>query len=137
MNSDKEAKGFEEEAQPFDYSTLSARSSSSSRTLSATVGEGGRLVIPAELRKLMELSPGEGVALRVVDGVLHVVSATMAVKRVQAIATKLKKPGENVVDEFIADRLAEQRAVDARFDRLEREAREIAKEKERGKEPRN
>jgi AbrB family looped-hinge helix DNA binding protein len=137
MNSDKEAKGFEEEPQPFDYSTLSARSSSSSRTLSATVGEGGRLVIPAELRKLMELSPGEGVALRVVDGVLHVVSATMAVKRVQAIATKLKKPGENVVDEFIADRLAEQRAVDARFDRLEREAREIAKEKERGKEPRN
>lgn len=127
MTSSKKGKGFEEEPQTFDYQTWAA-----SKTMGATVGEGGRLVIPAELRKLMEVVPGEGVALRVEDGVLHVVSATMALKKAHELARKLKKPGESVVDEFIADRLAEQRASDERFDRLEREAAEIAKSRSKG-----
>lgn len=135
MVSDKSTKGFEEEPHTFDHMSASP-STIESKTMSATVGEGGRLVIPAELRKLMELSPGEGVALRVVDGVLHVVSATMALKRVQAIASKLRKPGVSLVDEFIADRLAEQRASDERFDRLHREAMERANETSSDKEPR-
>lgn len=135
MVSDKSTKGFEEEPHTFDHMSGSL-SPIESKTMSATVGEGGRLVIPAELRKLMELSPGEGVALRVVDGVLHVVSATMALKRVQAIASKLRKPGVSLVDEFIADRLAEQRASDERFDRLHREAMERANETSPDKEPR-
>lgn len=136
MSPRKKSQGFEEESHSFDYEKRGSFPSST-KSMSGAIGEGGRLVIPAELRKLMEVSPGEGVALRVVDGVLHVVSATMAVKRAQAAAAKLKKPGENVVDEFLADRLAEQRASDARFDRLEREAAEIAKDKERGKQPRH
>jgi AbrB family looped-hinge helix DNA binding protein len=121
MNSRKKSEGFEEETQSFDYENPSSLASSS-KTLNATVGEGGRLVIPAELRKLMEVSPGEGVALRVVDGVLHVVSATVALKRIHAITSKLKKPGVSLVDEFLADRRAEQQASDERFDRLHREA---------------
>ena len=135
MSSPKKSKGFEEEPQSFEYQNPSSVTSSS-KSLSATIGEGGRLVIPAELRKLMEVSPGDGVALRVVDGVLHVVSATMALKRIHAITSKLKKPGVSLVDEFIADRLAEQRASDERFDRLHREAMERGNETSSDKEPR-
>ncbi|WP_204307786.1 hypothetical protein, partial [Klebsiella pneumoniae] len=58
---------------------------------------------------------------------LQVASQSATLKKIWESAEKLKRPGVSLVDEFIADRLAEQRASDARFDRLAREAAEIAK----------
>jgi AbrB family looped-hinge helix DNA binding protein len=126
MNAGKRAKGFDEESPKFNHQPASA-SPMSSRAIGAIIGEGGRLVIPAELRKLMDVAPGDRVSLRVENGYLQVVSQSMILKKIREIAAKVKKPGESVVDEFIVDRLAEQRAVDERFDRLEREAAEIAR----------
>jgi AbrB family looped-hinge helix DNA binding protein len=126
MTSNKRAKGFEEEPHKFEHQRSSVRAISS-RAIGATIGEGGRLVIPAELRKLMEVAPGETVSLQVEDGYLKVISKTMLMRKIKEIAAKVKKPGESVVDEFLADRRAEQRAVDERFDRLEREAAEIVR----------
>jgi hypothetical protein len=47
-------------------------------------------------------------------------------QQIRALAQQHKKPGVDEVDEFIADRREEARRVDERFDRLEREAAEIA-----------
>ncbi|WP_204251959.1 AbrB/MazE/SpoVT family DNA-binding domain-containing protein [Phyllobacterium zundukense] len=99
---------FAEEPKKFEYEQP-LFPSSSQMGVRATLGAGGRLVIPAELRALMEFSPGDAAVLRVVDGVLHVISGKMVMKRVQAEAEKFKarNPGVSVVDELIAERRAE------------------------------
>jgi hypothetical protein len=58
-------------------------------------------------------------------------ASELILKRVQGIARELKKPGQSVVDEFLAERLEEQRRSDERFDRLEREAAKISNGRER------
>jgi bifunctional DNA-binding transcriptional regulator/antitoxin component of YhaV-PrlF toxin-antitoxin module len=100
--------GFAEEPQTFEDEQLSFPSSSQFG-VRATLGAGGRLVIPAELRALMEISPGDVAVLRVVDGVLHVISRKTIMKQVKAEAAKFKArfPGVSAVDELIADRRAE------------------------------
>jgi len=131
MTNGRQKAGLEEESQGFDHGPALTAIPSFSAPVKAVIGEGGRLVIPADMRKLMEIQPGDTVSLRIEDGVLRVVSSKMALKRVQEIARKLKKPGESVVDEFLAERREEQRRSDERFDRLAREAAEIAAAKKR------
>lgn len=127
MVDDKRKIGLAEESQGFDHQLVGPPVTMSfSAPVKAVIGEGGRLVIPAEMRKLMEIGPGDTVSLRIEDGALRVVSPKMALRRIQEIARRLKRPGQSVVDEFLADRREEQRRSDERFDRLEREAAEIA-----------
>lgn len=49
-------------------------------------------------------SPGNRVSARVENGELRVISSTVAVQQVQARMLRYKKPGESVVDEFLAER---------------------------------
>lgn len=46
------------------------------------------------------------VTASVVDGELRVISPLAAVRQVQRMAQNYKKPGESVVDEFLAERRA-------------------------------
>ncbi|MEO5322223.1 AbrB/MazE/SpoVT family DNA-binding domain-containing protein [Mesorhizobium sp. CC13] len=73
------------------------------------IGEGGRIVIPAEMRAAMLVKPGDTVTARVVDGEFRIVSPGVALKRVQAEALRFRQnnPTTSVVDEFIAERRAE------------------------------
>ena len=72
------------------------------------LADAGRLVIPAALRREMGVEPGDDLLLRVdEDGELTVIGRMQAIKRIQARAQQFKKPGESVVDEFIAEREAE------------------------------
>lgn len=73
------------------------------------IGDGGRIVIPADMRAAMMVKPGDTVTARVIDGEFRIVSKGVALKRVQAEALKLKaeNPGVSVVDELIAERRAE------------------------------
>ena len=41
------------------------------------------------------------------DGELHVIGRQQAIRRIQREAARLKKPGESIVDEFIAEKRAE------------------------------
>lgn len=70
------------------------------------VSADGRLLIPAKLREAMMLDGDGRVTASVVDGELRVVSPLAAVRQVQKMAQKYKKPGESVVDEFLAERRA-------------------------------
>jgi bifunctional DNA-binding transcriptional regulator/antitoxin component of YhaV-PrlF toxin-antitoxin module len=71
------------------------------------IGDGGRVVIPAEMRAAMMVKPGDVVTAEIVDGELRITSPMVALRRIQALARNYKKPGESVVDEFLADKYAE------------------------------
>lgn len=70
------------------------------------LGDGGRIVIPAAMREEMAVKPGDTLIAHVEDGVLHVVSYEANLRKIQAEMAKYKKPGESVVDEFLAERRA-------------------------------
>jgi bifunctional DNA-binding transcriptional regulator/antitoxin component of YhaV-PrlF toxin-antitoxin module len=70
------------------------------------LGEGGRFVIPSFMREEMGVKPGETLICHVVDGELRVRSYEDNLRRIQEKFSKLKKPGESVVDEFLAERRA-------------------------------
>ena len=89
----------------------------------ARIGAGGRLVIPAEMRRALGLEEGTSVVLRVEDGELRVWSVREGIRRAQAIASKYIVPGQSVVDELIAERRAENA-------RDEQEARAIGSARE-------
>ena len=105
MTAPETPKGFAEEPQkPYD-----APVAPSVPHVRLKIGDGGRIVIPAEMRTAMLVKPGDTVTARVVDGEFRIVSPGVALKRVQAEARKFRanNPGVSVVDEFIAERRAE------------------------------
>ena len=69
-----------------------------------SISADGTLVLPADIRRAMALDPDGRVTVCVVDGELRVVSPLASLHRAQALASRYKKPGESVVDEFLADR---------------------------------
>ncbi len=68
---------------------------------------GGRLQIPAEIRKELGLHDGDQVTLKVVDGELRVRSVREAIRRAQEMVRKYVPEGVSLVDELIAERRAE------------------------------
>ena len=64
----------------------------------------GRILVPLEMREAMALGGDGRVLARVEEGELRLVSPTVAVRRVQSRMRKHRKPGESVVDGFLADR---------------------------------
>ena len=64
----------------------------------------GRIVIPARVRKDLNLAIGADVVLSAEGGELRVYSRERALRRMQALAQSLVPRGSSVVDELIADR---------------------------------
>jgi AbrB family looped-hinge helix DNA binding protein len=116
-------KGLAEEPQPFEHDDSGLQSVDYTRL---KIDSAGRIVIPAEMRAAMLVKPGDTVTAEVVNGEFRMVSPDVVLRQIRALAQQHKKPGVDEVDEFIADRREEARRVDERFDRLEREAAEIA-----------
>jgi AbrB family looped-hinge helix DNA binding protein len=69
----------------------------------------GRVVIPADIRNELGLEPGKWVGFLVEEGVVQLMTVSQGVRRAQAIAARYvkRKPGQSIVDEFIAERRAE------------------------------
>ena len=70
------------------------------------LGKDGALRLPESLRRAMALKPGERMTAFVEEGELRVIGMQAAIRRAQAVAAKYKKPGESIVDEFLAERRA-------------------------------
>ena len=68
---------------------------------------GGRLQVPADMRRALGLADGDGVVLRVVDGELHVTPARAVLAGVQARLRPYVPRGVTLSDELIADRRQE------------------------------
>lgn len=67
---------------------------------------GGRLQLPAEIRRALSLSDGDTVLIEVVDGEIHVRPYRDAVARVQAKLRQYVEPGRSLSEELISDRRA-------------------------------
>ena len=71
------------------------------------VFEGGKLVIPAAMRRQLGISPGDTLLVSINDGELRVRSLATAVARAQALVRKYVPEGVSLVDELIAERRRE------------------------------
>ena len=75
-------------------------------TARARLVDGGRIILPAPMRKAMGLETGDTVLLELKGDALIVRSAKSALRRLQARARTFASGG-SVVDELIAERRAE------------------------------
>ena len=75
--------------------------------MDATVvlGQQGRVVIPADVRAALGLQPGEALHLRVEDERLVLERPSRATARLRGLARSVT--GRSLVDELLAERLAE------------------------------
>jgi AbrB family looped-hinge helix DNA binding protein len=69
--------------------------------------EGGKLIIPAPMRRALGIGPGDTVTVEVDDGELRIRSLNAAVQRARAILRRHVPEGQSLVDDLIADRRAE------------------------------
>jgi AbrB family looped-hinge helix DNA binding protein len=68
---------------------------------------GGRLQIPADVRKELGLADGDGVRIEVVDGELRIRSMKAVIAGIQAELRRYVPEGISLVDELSAERRAE------------------------------
>lgn len=85
--------GFGEAATPMDHGVR--------------LGPDGRVLIPVAMRTAAGMKPGDRLTIKVVDGRVVIETQVSAIARVAGMFAHLKKPGESVVDEFLAERRAE------------------------------
>ena len=69
--------------------------------------EGGKLIIPAPMRRELVIATGDTVLVDIEDGELRVRSLTQAIGRAQAILRRNVPEGVSLADELIADRRRE------------------------------
>jgi AbrB family looped-hinge helix DNA binding protein len=74
---------------------------------STRMSKEGRVLIPADLRKALDLKPDDALNVYAVNGEIRIISRMQAIRRAQAMAAKYKKPGQSVVDEFIREKREE------------------------------
>ncbi|MBW8876666.1 MAG: AbrB/MazE/SpoVT family DNA-binding domain-containing protein [Acidobacteria bacterium] len=73
------------------------------------LGEGGRLVIPAEYRKALGVETGDDLVLVLEENDIRVLTPQEAIRRAQALVRKYVPEGRRLSDELIADRRREAR----------------------------
>jgi len=66
--------------------------------------EGGKLVIPAAMRRALGIASGDTVLVGIEEGELRIRSLAKAVERAQAIVRRRVPAGVSLADELIADR---------------------------------
>lgn len=71
------------------------------------VSDGGRVVIPAEIRQSMGLKEGDVVLWEMRDGVAMLTTRLAQLRQAQALVRQYVPEGTALVDELIADRRAE------------------------------
>ncbi|MEJ1158080.1 AbrB/MazE/SpoVT family DNA-binding domain-containing protein [Prosthecomicrobium sp. N25] len=98
--------GFDEATTPYEADPEAKPQPPPAQHFKVTVGPGGRVVIPAEVRRAMGIEEGQVLYTRYENNEWHVLTRAEAVRRVQEFARQFKKPGQSVVDEFLAERRA-------------------------------
>ncbi|MEO7223687.1 MAG: AbrB/MazE/SpoVT family DNA-binding domain-containing protein [Devosia sp.] len=89
------------------YEAARKQSSARSIMVRVEVKEGGRILLPAELRVALGIGEGDALMAEVVDGELRLLPRATAVRRAQEMVRQFIPAGANVVDDFIADRRRE------------------------------
>jgi len=71
------------------------------------MSEGGRVVIPAEIRRSLGLKEGDAVLFELRDGEAVITTRRARLERARALVRKHVPEGVSLVDELIAERRAE------------------------------
>lgn len=71
------------------------------------VTQGGRIVIPADMRRRLGIEIGEDVSIALDGDSLRILTQKESIKRAQALVRKFVPKGVSLVDELIADRRRE------------------------------
>jgi len=79
----------------------------------AKVITGGKIVIPADVRRELGIADGDHLNIEVADGIMTVKTRAQVIRDIQDRFRHLKRPGVSGVDEFIAERRAENAAEEA------------------------
>ena len=74
----------------------------------------GRVLIPAIIRKKMNLKPGDTLTLRATEEEIKMVSMKSVIREAQELIKKYKKPEESLVDSFIKMRRQESQLEESR-----------------------
>lgn len=72
-----------------------------------SLGQNGRLVIPAPFRRELGIEPGDDLVLTVGDGELHITTRKHAIARAQAVVRAHTGADQSLVDELCEERRAE------------------------------
>ena len=75
-------------------------------TTMVKIGQGGRIVLPAQIRKALGVTTGDDLILALSDGEVRMFTRREAIRRAQGMLKHLA-PGRSLVDELIAERRAE------------------------------
>lgn len=67
-----------------------------------TIGESGRIIIPAKIRKEANLSVGQGIVINVQDGELKISSYHAKLKSIQETVKNYTQGKGSLVDELLA-----------------------------------
>ncbi len=86
------------------YNTLKA---APVRPETVIVGPDGRIVIPVQYRRALQIEPGDEVRLKMENGELRIIGRKAAVEQAQALVRKFVPEGVSLSDELIAERRAE------------------------------
>ena len=71
------------------------------------ITKGGRIVVPAKIRKALQIETGDEVVLRLENGSLRLIPLHQAVSLAQEAVRKYVPKGSSLVDELIQARRAE------------------------------
>ena len=72
-----------------------------------SLGKGGRLVIPAPLRRALEIEPGDALVLTLADRELRITTRRHAIARAQETVRTYTHDAGGLVEELIEERGAE------------------------------
>ena len=108
------SRGFSDQPQPVLKPDNVSVMRADGESLSATVrlGPGGRVVIPADMREAMGMKQGDALLVTLNNSELRLVTLAERVRELQDITNKYHPKGASLVDEFIAERRAEQAKED-------------------------
>ena len=73
----------------------------------AKIIKGGRLILPAEFRRQLDLKDGDTVVIEMDRDQLHIRSQRAAIRRLQDAVARYVPESVSLVDELIAERRAE------------------------------
>lgn len=72
-----------------------------------TIQKNGRILLPARMRRSLQIEAGDPVVLRLEQGVLQVIPLRSAVRMAQQSVQRYLTPGESLVEALISERRAE------------------------------
>ena len=75
--------------------------------ISMKTSEGGRVVIPVEIRRTLGIKDGDTVLFEQLDGEVRLTTRAAQLRRAQELVRRYVPEGVSLADELIADRRAE------------------------------